>query len=70
MCGICGFNWDDKNLIKDDEIKIAVQINGKVRTELIISAEDTEENIKNQALADETINRHINNLSIKKIIYG
>ncbi len=60
--------WDaDK--ITDEEMKIAVQINGKVRAELMISTEDTEENIKNQALADETIERHIKNSPIKKVIY-
>ena len=41
-------NWPkwDENLVKDKEIKIAVQINGKVRTEILIQVDDSEEDVK------------------------
>ncbi len=59
----------DESLIKDDEVKIVVQINGKVRAEIIISVDDGEEKIKNQVLADENIKKHIAGQTIKKVIY-
>ncbi|MFA6520516.1 MAG: class I tRNA ligase family protein [Candidatus Paceibacterota bacterium] len=60
--------WDE-TLIKDDEIKIAVQINGKVRAEIMIGAGDTEEKIKNQALADESVIRHMAGKVPQIVIY-
>jgi len=60
--------WD-KDLIQDEEIKIAVQINGKVRTEIMIKADDSEEEIKKQAISNEIVLRHINGKEIKKVIY-
>src|SRR3989344_5373301 len=64
-------NWPkwDENLIKDDEVKIVVQVNGKVRTEILISAEDTEEKIKGQALTSEAVAKYTAGENIKKVIY-
>jgi leucyl-tRNA synthetase len=60
--------WDE-SLIKDEEIKIAVQINGKVRTEIMIKAEDDEEIVKEKALTDEVVLKYVGGGSIKKVIY-
>ena len=60
--------WDE-SLIKDEEIKIAVQINGKVRTEIFIKTDEAEEEVKKQALADVVVLRHVGAGSIKKVIY-
>ena len=64
-------NWPkgDENLIQDEEIKIAVQVNGKVRTEIMIKADDDEEEIKKQATLNETVLRHIAGRDIKKVFY-
>lgn len=59
----------DVSKIKDDEIKIVIQINGKLRAEIIIQAEDSEEKIKEKALANESISKHITGKNIKKVIY-
>jgi len=61
-------NWD-KNLIKDEEVKIVVQINGKVRNEIMIGADEGEENIKNKALADTVILKYTEGKNIRRIIY-
>ena len=60
--------WDEK-LIKDTEIKIVVQVNGKVRTEMMIEADGKEEDIKKKAIENETISKFIEGKEIKKIIY-
>ncbi len=64
-------NWPkwDKDIIIDESIKIAIQVNGKVRTELIIARDMTEEEIKTLALKDEIILKWVDGKEIKKIIY-
>ena len=64
-------NWPkwDENAIIDQEIKIAVQINGKVRAEILIQTSDEEDAVKKKALADQNILRHLNNKDIKRVIY-
>ena len=44
--------WDE-NLVKDEEIKIAVQINGKVRTEILIEFDEEEESVKKKVLLNK-----------------
>ena len=60
--------WDE-NLTRDEEIKIAVQINGKVRAEIMIQADEDEEEIKKQVLANETVLKYMTGKNIQKIIY-
>ena len=60
--------WDE-SLIKDEEIKIVVQINGKVRSEMMIQANETEESIKEKALESEAVLRHTAGKDVKKVIY-
>ena len=60
--------WDE-NLVKDDEIKIMVQVNGKVRAEIMIQAETSEEEIKKQVLLNEAVIRNMAGKEAKRIIY-
>ena len=60
--------WNKKKII-DEMIKIAIQVNGKVRTELMISKDMTEKSIKNMALIDKNIITWIENKEVKRIIY-
>ncbi|OGI65175.1 leucine--tRNA ligase [Candidatus Nomurabacteria bacterium RIFCSPLOWO2_01_FULL_39_18] len=59
----------DKEKIKDDEVKIVVQINGKVRAEIMVQADENEESVKKKSLANEVIARHTAGKEIKKFIY-
>jgi leucyl-tRNA synthetase len=59
----------DKNLIEDFELKIAVQINGKVRGEIMIGVDDSEEDIKKMAISNESVAKYITGSEVKKIIY-
>ncbi|MFA6397248.1 MAG: leucine--tRNA ligase [Candidatus Paceibacterota bacterium] len=45
----------DKNIIIDDKFIIVIQINGKVRTEIEINADETEEEIKNKTLQNDIV---------------
>ena len=60
--------WDE-NLIKDEAIKIMVQINGKVRAEIFAQADEKEEDVKKKAFLNENISKYIAEKDIKKIIY-
>ena len=64
-------NWPkwDESLIQDEEIKIAVQVNGKVRTEIIIQTDEQEEIVKQKALRNKTIIKYIGNKIPLKAIY-
>ena len=59
--------WDEK-IVKDDEVKIGVQINGKLRSEILVGTEDTEEEVKKKAMADENVIKHISS-GVKRVIY-
>jgi leucyl-tRNA synthetase len=53
-----------------DENKIVIQVNGKLRGNMIISSHETEDKIKEKAIEVESVQKYINNESeIKKIIY-
>ena len=45
----------DAALAKEDEVELAVQINGKVRSRVVVPADSTEEHVKEVALADEKV---------------
>ena len=56
-------------MIKDKEVNIVVQVNGKVRDTLRLSADISEEEAKKAATESEKVKGWIENREIKKIIY-
>jgi leucyl-tRNA synthetase len=61
-------SWDQEK-VKDDIVKIAVQINGKVRSEIEVGKEATEEAVKEIALSDLNVKKWLDNKDIKRFIY-
>ena len=59
----------DPNLIKDETITIAVQVNGKLRDTFDIPADMAEEEIKQKALGSEKIQKWLEGKEPKKVIY-
>ncbi len=59
--------WDAAKLV-EEEVEIPVQVNGKVRGRITIAADADEESIRQAALADENVQRHIQGMQIVKII--
>lgn len=59
----------DAELAKDEEITLAVQINGKLRDTLVVSAEISEEEAKKLVLESEKIQKWLNGQTPKKVIY-
>jgi leucyl-tRNA synthetase len=60
--------WDE-NLVKEDMITLAVQVNGKVRAEIIVDADISEEDAIRDAKLNEKVMEHIKDKEIKKAIY-
>ena len=58
----------DKNLIKEKEIELAVQVMGKIKDRIVVSAEADEEQIKQKALASEKVIAALAGKLPKKII--
>jgi leucyl-tRNA synthetase len=58
----------DKDLIKEKEVELAVQVNGKIRDRIVVPAEADEEEIKKTALASGKVVPALAGKSIKKII--
>lgn len=59
----------DEAAMIDEEKTIVVQVNGKVRANLIVAASATKEEIEASALAEENVRKFTDGLSIVKVIY-
>jgi leucyl-tRNA synthetase len=58
----------DKELIKEKEIELAVQVNGKIKDRIVVSADADEDQIKQQALASQKVAAALTGKEPKKII--
>ena len=67
---LCESSWPEYDEAKIVEVtqKIAVQVNGKVRATISISVNDDESVIKERALKEENVKRHIDGKEIVKLI--
>jgi leucyl-tRNA synthetase len=63
--------WPEWNpeFVKEADINLVVQVNGKVRDTILVSAEITESVAKETAMASQKIEMHIKGKEIKKTIY-
>ena len=59
--------YEDKYLI-DDEVEIVLQINGKVKDKLVVSATSTKEELENIALSSERVKKLTEGKKIIKVI--
>ena len=60
--------WDESFLVKE-EVRIVVQINGKVRGQMDMPVGTGEKVVLEKALEDSKIQRHIDGKELKKVIY-
>lgn len=59
----------DESLTIDDVILVPVQVNGKLRSEIEIKADASEEEVRELALKEEKVIKYIGDEDIKKFIY-
>jgi len=60
--------WDEE-FIPEEELTIAVQVNGRVRGEIKIRMDGSEEAVRAAALAEPSVQKHIGAQVPKKVIY-
>ena len=67
---ICDGEWPkyDESKIVDEEIEIAVQVNGKVRGTIKINKDEAEDSIKEKAMSEENVSKHIEGKEVVKVI--
>ncbi|MHC4693406.1 MAG: leucine--tRNA ligase [Planctomycetota bacterium] len=58
----------DKELVKEKEIELAVQVNGKIKDRIVVSADEDQEQIKQKALDSKKVSSAMAGKSPKKII--
>ncbi len=57
-----------ETVAKADEIVVPVQVNGKVRARLTVSADTSEERLRELALADPAVVKHLEGKTVKNIL--
>ncbi|WP_080799683.1 leucine--tRNA ligase [Desulfamplus magnetovallimortis] len=57
-----------EDALVSDEMLIVVQVNGKLRSKFSIDVNSNEDTIREKALADETVQKHIGDKSVRKVI--
>jgi leucyl-tRNA synthetase len=58
----------DPQLVREDSISIAIQINGKRRAEIAVKKDEDKEKVEAQALELENIQKSLEGLTIRKVI--
>ena len=58
----------DENKLKEAKIKMAVQVNGKLRDTIEVNKDEDDEKVKEIALSSENVKRNLEGKEIKKII--
>lgn len=58
----------DEQACREDEIEMAVQVNGKIRGRIVVSPEADEQSIQQLALADEKVAAGIGSAIVRKVI--
>ena len=59
----------DANLIKDDIVELAVQVNGKLRGTIEIAVDLSKKDARERAEAEENVAKHLDGKEIVKVIY-
>ena len=68
--GIVAAGWPsfDESVARADEITVPVQINGKVRGRVTVPADTAEETLRELALAEPQVARHLEGKTVKKVV--
>jgi leucyl-tRNA synthetase len=55
--------------LEEEKLLIVVQVNGKVRGKITVSAEETQEQIQSEALADPKVTSFLNGKKVRRVVY-
>jgi leucyl-tRNA synthetase len=68
--GVVAAGWPEylEAVAKADEVVVPVQINGKVRARLTVPADATDEQLREWALADPQVRKHLEGRTVRKVV--
>ncbi|CAN5839404.1 leucine--tRNA ligase [soil metagenome] len=68
--GVVAAGWPafDAEVAKASEITVPVQVNGKLRARLVVAADTGEDALREMALADPQVSKHLNGRTVRKIV--
>jgi leucyl-tRNA synthetase len=66
-----GANWPsfDAEKAAEDQVKIAVQVNGKLRGTVEVPAGTDQEEVEGQARAQENVSRHLEGATVRRVVF-
>ena len=59
----------DNSALVEDEKLIIIQVNGKLRAKMTVSADATKEAVEAMGFADENVSKFIDGKTVRKVIY-
>jgi leucyl-tRNA synthetase len=59
----------DAGAMKSDTVKLVVQVNGRVRANIMVEAGADQPQVESRALAEANVKRHLEGRKVRKIIY-
>ncbi|MDY6844977.1 MAG: hypothetical protein SVW57_12905 [Thermodesulfobacteriota bacterium] len=57
-----------EEVVKDEDVLIVIQVNGKVRSKITVSANSDDEYIRARALQDAKVQQYIDGKNLEKIV--
>ena len=68
--GVVAAGWPafDAEVAKASEITVPVQVNGKVRARIVVAADTSDEQLRELALADPQVMKHLEGKTIRKVV--
>jgi leucyl-tRNA synthetase len=68
--GVVAAGWPafDERVARAEEVVVPVQVNGKVRARLTVAADTAEERLREMALADPQVAKHLEGRVVKKVV--
>ena len=69
-CDLLRAPWPqyDPALAKEEQVEIGIQVNGKIRSRIVVSADATDDQVRELALADEKVKAAIAGKEIVKVL--
>jgi leucyl-tRNA synthetase len=59
----------DQTLVEEEKLEIPVQVNGRLRGVIRVNRDDTEEQVRMQAEALDTVQKYLRERTLQKVIY-
>ena len=60
--------WADENVAREDELELAVQVNGKVRGRITVAREAGDDEVRRRALAEPRVAEHLAGREVVKLV--